>query len=105
MPSQSVQSSNSPEPREPAARGPYLSAVREAWRRARDSHDPHSDALAFALSVFARDGRARGQSVASLLRTLDSLVRPARGGDAALDFDNVREWAGTQVIRAYYQAD
>jgi hypothetical protein len=90
---------------EPTARGPYLSAVRDAWRNACLLHDPRSPALDFALRAFARDGRARGASVGSLLRALDALVRPANGGDLELDVPSLREWAGTQVIRSFYRDD
>ncbi len=100
------------EQRHPAARhpdvsvrGPYLSAVREAWRSACLLSDPRAPALDLALRAFARDGRARGASVGSLLRALDALVRPTEGGDAGLDVPTLREWAGTQVIRSFYRDD
>ena len=88
-----------------AARSPYLIAVREAWRRAHASHDADDVALALALAAYARDGRARGVPVATLLRALDIVVCPARGGDARLDFGRAREVAGTQLIRSYYRGD
>src|SRR5206468_3838045 len=58
-----------PEPTapEPTAKGPYLSAVRDAWRNACLLREPRSPALDLALRAFARDGRARGASVGSLL--------------------------------------
>jgi hypothetical protein len=90
-----------PEP----ARGPYLAAVRSAWRLARAADDASHPALALALAAYARDGRARGVPVATLLRALDTVVRPQHGGDAALDFGDARAWAGTQLIRDYYRAD
>ena len=90
---------------EPTTRGPYLSAVREAWRTACLRHDLRSPALDLALRAFARDGRARGASVGSLLRALDALVRPADGSDSGLDVPTLREWAGTQVIRSFYRDD
>ena len=106
MPSWSVPSpSHDPAPREPSVRGLYLTAVREAWHRALDAREMRSDGLALALWAYARDGRARGVSVATLLRALDLLVRPVPGRDPAPDVDRVREWAGTQVICAYYRAD
>lgn len=79
-----------------------LAEVRQAWRVARRGPDPHADGFAQALRAFARDGRARGASVAALLRALDGLVRR---DDGEPGFERVREWAGTQVIRAYYRAD
>ena len=88
-----------------AARGPYFLALRAAWRTASEARDGEHPALALAVAAFARDGRARGAPVELLLRALDTIVRPQLGGDAALDFASVREWAGTQLIRAYYQAD
>jgi hypothetical protein len=88
-----------------AARGPYLAAVRDAWERARAAHDSEHPALCLALAAYARDGRARGVPVEVLLRALDTVVRPERGGDAVLDFGRVREVAGTQLIRSYYRAD
>ena len=92
-------------PHEVSPKGPYLSAVREAWRNASLAHDARSPALDLALRAYARDGRARGASVGSLLRALDALVRPHEGGDAGLDLPTLREWAGTQVIRSYYRDD
>lgn len=94
-----------PAPSEWAPKGPYLGAVREAWRNACRLSDPRSPALDLALRAFARDGRARGASVGSLLRALDSLVRPPDGGDTELDVPTLREWAGTQVIRSFYRDD
>jgi hypothetical protein len=87
------------------ARGPYFGAVREAWRRARDAHDPEHPALGLALAAYARDGRARGVPVQTLLRALDTIVRPHEGGDPALAGGALREQAGTLLIRAYYRAD
>lgn len=87
------------------ADSPALTAVREAWTTARRARDEQHPALRRALAAFARDGRARGIPVAALLQALDTLVRPGQGGDPTLDFQRVREAAGTAVIRAYYQAD
>ena len=84
-----------------AHRGPYLDAVRRAWRSVAADVDPRIDALALALHAFARDGRARGASVESLLRALDRLAHPPIG-EPEPGFTYVREWAGTEVIRAYY---
>jgi hypothetical protein len=94
-----------PAPTEGAVKSPYLGAVREAWRNACLLSDPRSPALDLALRAFARDGRARGASVGSLLRALDSLVRPPDGKDSGLDVPMLREWAGTQVIRSFYRDD
>jgi len=91
----------------PASRSPYLAAVRAAWRDALEAQDPRAQALGLALCLFARDGHARGLPVATLLHALDGLVRPARGGDRSelAAVEQLRAWAGTQVIRAYYGAD
>jgi hypothetical protein len=88
-----------------AARGPYFGAVRDAWRRALAAQDPEHPALRLALAAYACDGRARGVPIETLLRALDTVVRPAQGGDAALDFGRARERAGTMLIRSYYRAD
>ena len=87
-----------------AARGPYLAAVREGWQVARDAGDARQPALALALATYAHDGRARGVRVETLLRALDTVVRPP-DGEGSLDFGDARAWAGTQVIRGYYAAD
>ena len=87
-----------------AARGPYFGAVRDAWRLALRAHDAHHPALALAIAAYARDGHARGVPIQTLLRALDTVVRPDRGGDAALDFGTAREVAGTLLIRSYYRA-
>lgn len=88
-----------------AARGPYLDAVRSAWRVAREAHDERHPALALALAAYARDGSAREVPVEVLLRALDTIVYPQHGGDAQLDFSDARDWAGTLLIRRYYGAD
>ena len=88
-----------------AARGPYFVALRAAWQAAREAGNAEHRALALTLAAYARDGRARGVPVALLLRALDTIVRPGLGGDLALDFGRVREWAGAEVIRRYYQDD
>ena len=85
-------------------RGPYLTAVRDAWRTAWREHDPRHPRLDLALRSFARDGCARGVSVGALLRALDDLVHPG-GGESGMDLPTMREWAGTTVIRAYFSAD
>lgn len=88
-----------------ARRSPYLDLVRRAWRATPDDVDPRTGALALALSAFAKDGRARGATVESLLHALDRLTRSVAGRDESEPgFARVREWAGTQVIRAYYGA-
>jgi hypothetical protein len=68
-------------------------------------NDPRHPRSRLALAAYARDGRARGVAVQTLLRALDTVVAPERGGDAALDFGGAREVAGTMLIRAYYRAD
>jgi hypothetical protein len=80
-------------------------AVREAWQRAHAANDAHDPGLGLALAAYARDGRARGVPVATLLRALDIVVCPARGGEAHLNFGRVREAAGTCLIRSYYRGD
>ena len=65
-----------------AARGPYLSAVRDAWQHARAAHDAEHPALLLALAAYARDGRARGVPVEVLL-TGKFAVQPPVIGRAA----------------------
>jgi hypothetical protein len=81
---------------------PGLASVRLAWREARRSGEPRGEPLAAALRAYARRARAEGASVASLLLALDAL---ARRDDGEPDFARVREWAGAEVIRAYFRAD
>lgn len=92
-------------PHEPSGRTPYLTAVRAAWRHAREAADPFGDGLALALCLFARDGRARGVPVDTLLQTLDGLVRSGPDGTDQAGTEQLRAWVGAQVIRAYYGAD
>jgi hypothetical protein len=80
-------------------------AVRDAWRESLQRCEPHHEPLADALRAFAREARAHAVSAAVLLTSLDALIRPSLGGDSALDWDHVREWAGKIAIRAYYQDD
>jgi len=100
-----------PDPRSDLGRLPAdverrtYAAVREAWAQSLARCEPHYEPLAVALRAFARDARAHAVSAAVLLRTLDALIRPELGGDGALDWDHVREWAGMIAIRAYYQDD
>ena len=85
------------------ARTPYLDLVRQAWRATAADTDPRADRLALALHAFARDGRARGAPVESLLGALDRLSRwVGHVDDVEPGFERVRDWAGTVVIRAYY---
>lgn len=79
----------------PGDRTPGASAVREAWRQAGGAADPRGAALAAALRALAREAHATGTPVTALLRALDRL---AAADGAAFP----RAWAGTQVIRAYY---
>ena len=89
----------------PALRdGPYH-AVRDAWAAGRAAHDPQYPPLERELERLARTARGRDVPVAEVLRTLDAVCRAPLGGSAALDWDNVREWAGRVVIRAYYRGD
>jgi hypothetical protein len=87
------------------ARSPHFAAVQAAWRAACAAFDPGHPTLALALAAYARDGRARGVPVAVLLGALDTVVRPASGGDPGLDAGGARARAGTALIRAYYAAD
>lgn len=90
-------------PQPPDAGSPYLAAVHRAWREVCATTEPRSDALRLALHALARDARARGLAVQSLLKALDQLTKPPTPADAATPgFERVREWAGTEVIRAYY---
>ena len=84
-------------------RSPYVDAVRRAWRLTGAASDPHTDALRLALHALGKDGRARGASITSLLQALDRLAGTrAPRHDTEPGFDRVREWAGTELIRAYY---
>jgi hypothetical protein len=100
-----------PEPRPNLGRLPVdverrsYAAVREAWQQSLVRCEPHHEPLAVALRAFAREARAHAVSAAVVLTALDALIRPNLGGDAALDWDHVREWAGMVAIRAYYQDD
>lgn len=76
------------------ARGPYFGAVREAWRRAREAHDAEHPALRLAVAAYAGDGRARGVPIETLLRALDTVMRPADDGHPALASDAIRAYAG-----------
>ena len=80
-------------------------AVREAWQGSLAVCDATYEPLAVALRAFAREARTRGLPAATVLTALDALIRPSAGGNAALDWDHVRQWAGTVAIRAYYQDD
>ena len=87
----------------PAPRSPYVDAVRRAWRQASAASDPQTDALRLALNALGKDGRARGASITSLLHALDRLAGTRSPlHEAEPGFDRVREWAGTELIRAYY---
>jgi hypothetical protein len=61
--------------------------------------------LRTALQALARTARDDGVGITDVLRTLDAVCRPSVGGDGALDWDHVREWAGGVVIGAYYRDD
>jgi hypothetical protein len=84
--------------------GPY-EAVRRAWEAGRRAADPVHPPLQAALQSLARTARAEGVAINELLRTLDAVCRSSLGGDGTLDWDHVREWAGTVVIGAYYRDD
>ncbi|GLC23797.1 hypothetical protein [Roseisolibacter agri] len=103
---ESIQQQTDVPPERPESRdvaSPYLAAVHRAWRDVCTTTEPRSDTLRLALHALARDARARGLGVQSLLKLLDQLTKPRSPADAATPgFDRVREWAGTEVIRAYY---
>lgn len=85
-----------------AVRGPYYSALSEAWSASRARRDHSRPQLDLALRAYARDGRARGVPVHVLLVGLDRLMR-GPNGDSTPDAEQLRELAGTTVIRAYYR--
>ncbi|GJG85514.1 hypothetical protein tb265_06950 [Gemmatimonadetes bacterium T265] len=89
----------------PAFRDGLYQAVRAAWRDGHAARHPQYPPLERALERLARAARDHGIVTSAVLRTLDAVCRPADGGDDALDWDHVREWAGGVVIRAYYRAD
>ena len=84
--------------------GPYQT-VRRAWEAGCRAADPTHPPLRAALQALARTARDGGVAVSDVLRTLDAVCRPSVGGDGALDWDHVREWAGRVVIAAYYRDD
>jgi hypothetical protein len=84
--------------------GPYQ-AVRRAWEAGCRAADPRHPPLRAALEALARGARDDGVAITDVLRTLDAVCRPSVGGDGALDWDHVREWAGRVVIRSYYRDD
>ena len=79
--------------------------VRDAWAEARLRCDPELPELADALRGLARHARAKGIAVAEVLKALDAVIRPERGGEAALDWDHQREIAGRIAIRSFYHDD
>lgn len=88
------------------ASGAPLAAVRQAWLTARGAYDATPAAVDRAVAAYARDGRERGAPVETLLRGLDAVIGAEPGVDAeGVDPVRVRQWAGTQLIRAYYRAD
>jgi hypothetical protein len=86
----------------PALREGAYARVRAAWVQGCRAHVAQHPPLRAALDELARTARGAALPVADVLRTLDAVCRPHAGGDAALDWDHVREWAGHVVIRAYY---
>jgi hypothetical protein len=88
-----------------ALRDGHYQAVRTAWVEGCRLGDRQYPPLRTALERLALEARACGVSAAEVLRTLDTVCRRQAGGDEALDWDHVREWAGRVVIRAYYRDD
>ena len=80
-------------------------AVRVAWAAGCRAHDATFPPLRDALKRLARTARAQQVDVTRVLRTLDAVCRSELGGDARLDWDHVRVWAGGVVIAAYYADD
>ena len=85
--------------------GAPFDRVRDAWAEARARCDPELPQLAEALRGLARHARAKGIAVAEVLKALDAVIRPERGGEPALDWDHQREIAGRVAIRAFYHDD
>jgi hypothetical protein len=82
-----------------------MAAVRAAWEDATERHAPVYVPFVAALEALAADARAVGVSIVELLKAVDALARPPRGGDDRLDWDAVRIKAGVHLIRAYYADD
>ena len=89
----------------PALTGAALDRVREAWEETRRVCDPELPELTDALTELAAHARRQGFEAADVLKALDTIIRPERGGDPRLDWDHVRELAGRHVIRAFYRDD
>lgn len=89
----------------PGLEGTPFERVRDAWAEARERCEPELPALADALRALAHHARARGIPVAEVLKALDAVIRPERGGEPALDWDHQREIAGRLAIRAFYHDD
>ena len=81
----------------PTSRRP-VHGGRGAWTAGCRAHDPQHPPLRDALASLGRVARARDVPIAAVLRTLDAVCRPEVGGDATLDWDHFREWAGGVVI-------
>lgn len=83
-----------------AVRGPYLAAVRRAWRAGVAPVE-----LALALAAFARDGRARALPLDVLLRALDVVLAEPDGRGAMTEAGALRGWAAAHVLRLYHGLD
>jgi hypothetical protein len=94
-----------PETVAPAFRDGLFQAVREAWVAGAKAREPQYPPLERQLRILARAARERDLPVADVLRTLDAVCRPPAGGDASLDWDSVRDWAGRVAIAAHYRSD
>jgi hypothetical protein len=76
--------------------------VHAAWEAAAERHDPEYGPFVATLETLAADARAVGVPIVEVLKAVDALARPSRGGDGRLDWDSVRPKAGAHLIRAYY---
>lgn len=99
-------SGESAQPEIPAAlRGPLFERLLAGWHAARERRDAEDDRFALALRAFGVYARAQGASPVDMLRALNAVIDPRRGGDADLDWDGLRERAGQVVIASYYRDD
>ena len=89
--------------RKPSVPAPELGALCSRWQQVGASLDPRSESLVDALRDLACSARASGTPITAVLRALDRLCTADR--DQAPDFRRVRAWAGSEVIRAYFDGN